>query len=60
MTTRTLEIDNEYIKRFQDAGVTVVRDLDYAALQKATESVYSAIPNWTPGLHARVKQILTS
>ena len=30
------------------------------ALQKATESVYSAIPNWTPGLHATVKKILAS
>jgi TRAP-type C4-dicarboxylate transport system substrate-binding protein len=60
MTDKTLAVQAELTKRFQDAGVTIVSDVNLDALQKATESVYSAIPGWTPGLHNRVKQILTS
>ena len=58
MTERTLAVQAELIGRFRDAGLTIVSDLNMDALQKATESVYSAIPNWTPGLHATVKRIL--
>jgi TRAP-type C4-dicarboxylate transport system substrate-binding protein len=58
MTEKTLAVQAELAKRFQDAGVTIVSDVNLDALQKATESVYSAIPNWSPGLHGRVKQIL--
>lgn len=60
MTEKTNAGAEELIKRFQEAGVTVVRDVDLSALQKATEGVYANIPNWTPGLHTRVKQILAS
>jgi TRAP-type transport system periplasmic protein len=60
MTEKTLAVQAELTKRFQDAGITIVSDVNLDALQKATESVYSAIPNWSPGLHGRVKQILTS
>jgi tripartite ATP-independent transporter DctP family solute receptor len=60
MTEKTLAVQAELAKRFQDAGVTIVSDVNLDALQKATESVYSAIPNWSPGLHGRVKQILAS
>jgi len=60
MTERTLAAQAELTKRFQDAGLTIVSDVNLDALQKATESVYSAIPGWSPGLHGRVKQILTS
>lgn len=60
MTEKTISGQAELTKRFQDAGITVINDVNIPALQKATESVYSAIPNWTPGLHAKVKQILTS
>lgn len=45
-------------KDFEAAGVTFIRDVDVASMQKATESVYGAFPKWTPGLHARIKQIL--
>lgn len=60
MTEKTLAVQAELAKRFQDAGITIVSDVNLDALQKATEGVYSAIPNWTPGLHGRVKQILAS
>jgi len=60
MTEKTNAGTEDLIKRFQEAGLTVVRDVNFPAMQKATESVYSAIPNWSPGLHGRVKQILTN
>jgi TRAP-type C4-dicarboxylate transport system substrate-binding protein len=58
MTERTLAVQADLVKKFQEAGLTIVSDLNMDALQKATESVYAAIPNWTPGLHATVKKIL--
>jgi TRAP-type C4-dicarboxylate transport system substrate-binding protein len=58
MTERTQSVQAELVRKFQEAGLTIVSDLNMDALQKATEVVYSAIPNWTPGLHATVKQIL--
>jgi tripartite ATP-independent transporter DctP family solute receptor len=46
------------IKEFEAKGVTIVRNVDVAELQKATASVYTKFPNWTPGLHDRVRKIL--
>jgi TRAP-type C4-dicarboxylate transport system substrate-binding protein len=60
MTERTQAVQADLVKKFQEAGLTIVGDLNMDALQKATEGVYSAIPNWTPGLHATVKKILAS
>jgi len=36
----------------------IVSDLDFPALQTATERVYSAVPSWSPGLHDTIKKIL--
>ena len=58
MTKLTLEREQDYIEKFKAAGVTVVDDVDLAAFAKATESVYSAFPKWTPGLHKQVQTIL--
>lgn len=58
MTKLTLEREQDYIEKFKAAGVTVVDDVDLAAFAKATESVYSAFPKWTPGLHKQVQAIL--
>ena len=58
MTRLTLEQKQNYIDRFKQAGVTVVEDVDRAAFQKATASVYNAFPKWTPGLHETVMAIL--
>ena len=35
-----------------------VTDVDKAAFQKATASVYNAFPKWTPGLHDKIEAIL--
>jgi tripartite ATP-independent transporter DctP family solute receptor len=58
MTRLTLELDKEYMQKFQQAGVSFVEDVDLAAFQKATTPVYTAFPKWTPGLHQTVSKIL--
>ena len=54
MTRLTLELQNDYVNKFKAAGVTFVSDVDLAAFQKSTSSVYNAFPKWTPGLHNTV------
>ncbi len=53
MTRLTLDLQKDYVAKFKAAGVTFV-DVDLAAFQKQTSSVYSAFPKWTPGLHDTV------
>lgn len=60
MTQLTLDLDKEYMAKFKQAGVTFVDDVDLAAFQKATASVYTAFPKWTPGLHDTVMKILNN
>jgi TRAP-type transport system periplasmic protein len=58
MTRLTLEKQDEYIAQFEEAGVTIVDDVDVPAFQAATASVYDAFPQWTPGLHQTIQDIL--
>jgi TRAP-type C4-dicarboxylate transport system substrate-binding protein len=58
MTKLTLEQNDDYVNKFKAAGVTFVTDVDVPAFQKATASVYSAFPKWTPGLHDQVSKIV--
>jgi TRAP-type transport system periplasmic protein len=58
MTRLTLEKQDQYLGQFREAGVTIVEDVDLAAFQKATESVYSAFPQWTPGLRDKIQAII--
>jgi TRAP-type C4-dicarboxylate transport system substrate-binding protein len=53
MTRLTLDLQKDYVAKFKAAGVTFV-DVDLAAFQMSTSSVYSAFPKWTPGLHDTV------
>lgn len=39
MTERTQAVQADLVKKFQEAGLTIVSDLNMDALQKATESV---------------------
>lgn len=59
MAALTGQRQQAVIKDFEAKGVTLVRDVDVNAFQKATEPVYAAFPKWTPGLHARVLKILS-
>jgi tripartite ATP-independent transporter DctP family solute receptor len=54
MTRLTLELQNDYVNKFKAAGVQFAPDVDLAAFQKVTSSVYKAFPKWTPGLHETV------
>ncbi len=54
MTRLTLDLQNDYVSKFKAAGVTFVSDVDLAAFQKSTASVYKAFPKWTPGLYETV------
>lgn len=54
MTRLTLASQDDYIAKFKAAGVTVVTDVDIPAFQKATASVYTVFPKWTPGLRETV------
>ncbi|HEX6978949.1 MAG TPA: C4-dicarboxylate TRAP transporter substrate-binding protein [Alphaproteobacteria bacterium] len=60
MTRLTLDMNQDYMKKFREAGVTIVDDVDLPAFQKATAPVYNAFPKWTPGLHQTVMQILAA
>jgi tripartite ATP-independent transporter DctP family solute receptor len=54
MTRLTLASQDDYIAKFKAAGVTFVNDVDIPAFQKATASVYTVFPKWTPGLRETV------
>lgn len=54
MTRLTLASQEEYVGKFKAAGVTIVSDVDVPAFQKATASVYTVFPKWTPGLRETV------
>ena len=53
----TLSLNDDFMARLKRAGVSFV-DVDNAAFQRATASVYKAFPNWTPGLHDTVMAAL--
>ena len=58
MATLTEERQKAVIEDLKSKGVEFVTDVDIPAFQKATEKVYSAFPEWTPGLHEKVMKIL--
>jgi tripartite ATP-independent transporter DctP family solute receptor len=57
-TELTLKREEEYKQQFQDAGVTIVEDVDVAAFREKTAGVYDAFPAWTPGLYTTIRGIL--
>ena len=58
MTDLMLDSEEEWVKRLEAEGVTFNRDVDIKAFQKATASVYTKFPEWSPGLHEKVRLIL--
>jgi tripartite ATP-independent transporter DctP family solute receptor len=58
MTERMLRSEAEWVARFEAQGVRIHRDIDIDAFRQASAVVYERFPRWTPGLHARVRQIL--
>ncbi|WP_353171626.1 C4-dicarboxylate TRAP transporter substrate-binding protein [Paracandidimonas soli] len=58
MTRVTLENDKKLQKDLEAQGINIVRDIDIQAMRDATAPVYSAFPDWTPGLYQRIRAIL--
>jgi tripartite ATP-independent transporter DctP family solute receptor len=58
MTRLTREQEEDYVRRFREAGVQVVTEVDIPAFRDASAATYRAFPRWTPGLHDTVRRIL--
>ncbi len=54
MTRLTLAMQADYMAKFKAAGVIFITDVDIPAFQKATASVYTVFPKWSPGLRETV------
>jgi len=55
-----LTVSAEQSQRYfiESQGVRIAEDIDYASLREATRSVYSANPDWSPGLYEKIQGIL--
>ena len=56
-TRLTVSLNDDFMSKLKGAGVSFV-DVDNAAFQRATASVYKAFPKWTAGLHDTVMAAL--
>lgn len=52
------EQQGQFRADLEEAGVTFVDDVNVPAFRAATASVYEAFPNWSPGLHANIRELL--
>lgn len=59
MTRLKLEEETRMVKMYEDAGVTVIKEIDREAFRKATEIVYDKQAGWTPGLRQKVRGLIT-
>jgi tripartite ATP-independent transporter DctP family solute receptor len=58
MTRLTRAQEDDYVRRFREAGVQVMTEVDIPAFREASAATYRAFPRWTPGLHDTVRRIL--
>ena len=58
MTELILNSEEEWVRKFEQQGVTVNRNIDIEAFQQATADVYLRFPDWSDGLHQQVREIL--
>lgn len=59
MTRLKLEEETRMVKMYENAGVTVIKDIDREAFRKATQGVYDKQAGWTPGLREKVRGLIT-
>lgn len=59
MSKLKLQEEDEMVKRYEGAGVTVIRDVDKEAFRKATAKVYDNYEGWTPGIRDKVRGLIT-
>jgi tripartite ATP-independent transporter DctP family solute receptor len=58
MTDLMLNSEEEWIKKLEAEGVEFNRDVDVPAFQVSTTDVYTKFPDWSDGLHEKVRGIL--
>lgn len=59
MTKLKLQEEEEMVKTYEAAGVTVIKDVDKEAFRKATAAIYDKYEGWTPGIRDRVRALIT-
>ena len=58
LTNLTVTAEQSQRSFLESQGVQIAEDIDYNSLREATRSVYSANPDWSPGLYDRIQHIL--
>ncbi|MDP2570963.1 C4-dicarboxylate TRAP transporter substrate-binding protein [Vibrio penaeicida] len=58
MTELSIGTTETLLDKLRSEGVTVHKNVDAKAFQKATAPVYGKFPKWSEGLHAKVREIL--
>jgi TRAP-type transport system periplasmic protein len=60
MTELKKEDERKIVAAFEAQGVTVIKDVDKKPFRDATAAVYERYPGWTPGLHGKVRALLSN
>lgn len=58
MTQMTLDNEKVLLAKLREEGITIIEDVDVAAMRQATLPVYTKFREWTPGLHGTIERIL--
>lgn len=58
LTNLSISFEQQQLDFLRSKGVQIVEDIDYPSLRKATETIYETNPDWSPGLHEKIQEIL--
>lgn len=58
LTRLTIACEEKQLAFLKSKGVRIVTDIDHPSLRKATESVYLANSDWSPGLYRHIQSLL--
>lgn len=58
LTGLTVSAEQSQRDFLESQGAQIAEDIDFASLREATRSVYSANPDWSPGLYEKIQRIL--
>jgi len=60
LTKATVAQDEQFAGQLRQAGVQIIADVDIAAFQRASSSVYQTLPNLTPGFVDRARAAMNA
>jgi TRAP-type C4-dicarboxylate transport system substrate-binding protein len=60
MTKLKIEEEADIQKKYEAAGITIIRDIDKTPLKKAVAPIYDTYPGWTPGMKDKVRALLNA